>query len=61
MRFSREIHRLLAGTLVALAFVGLSLTYWALIGHNSILSRDDNPRTIEALARIQRGRIYDRN
>lgn len=61
MRFSREIRRLLVGSLVALALLGLSASYWALAGPATILLREDNPRTIEALSRIQRGRIVDRN
>lgn len=61
MPFSREIHRILLGTLLVMALVGFSAAYWAIAGRDTILQRDDNPRLIEALARIQRGSIYDRH
>ncbi len=59
MHSTREIRRIGAGTLIVLAIIGLSATYWSLAGRDSILLRDDNPRQIEAIARIQRGKIYD--
>ena len=61
MQFSREIHRILFGTLFVMALIGISAAYWAIVGQNTILQRDDNPRLIEAMARIQRGSIYDRH
>lgn len=61
MRFSRAIHRILFGALFVMALIGISAAYWAIIGQNTILQRDDNPRLIEAMARIQRGGIYDRH
>ena len=60
MHDSRTIRHILAGTLVCLALVGLSATYWSLAGQNTLLLRDDNPRIIEAQREIQRGGIYDR-
>lgn len=60
MPYSRTIRHVLAGTLVCLALVGLSATYWALAGQNSLLLREDNPRIIEAQRDIVRGGVYDR-
>ncbi len=61
MQFANEIQHLFLGTLIAFAIVGLSATYWAITGRDTILLRDDNPRIIEEIARIQRGSIYDRD
>ena len=61
MQFSRAIHRILFGTLFVMALISISAAYWAIAGQNTILQRDDNPRLIEAMARIQRGSIYDRH
>ena len=61
MQLSRGIRHILFGTLAFLLLIGLSATYWAIAGRDSLLQRDDNPRRIEALAAIQRGSIYDRN
>ena len=60
MSYSREIRRILFGTLAFLALIGMSATYWAVAGQQTLLLREDNPRLIEALASIQRGGIYDR-
>lgn len=59
MRGAREIQRISIGVLILLAAVAISAAYWAIIGPDTILQRDDNPRQFEALARIQRGSIYD--
>ncbi|MCY3976715.1 MAG: penicillin-binding transpeptidase domain-containing protein [Chloroflexi bacterium] len=61
MAFSRGIRHLLLGSLACLLLIGLSATYWAVAGRDSLLLRADNPRLIEALAAIQRGSIFDRN
>jgi len=61
MQFAREIQRIFFSTLIAFAIVGLSATYWAVSGPDTILLREDNPRIIENIARIQRGNIYDRD
>lgn len=60
MHYARTIRHILAGTLIGLALVGLSATYWALAGRDSLLLREDNPRIIEAQRDILRGGIYDR-
>jgi peptidoglycan glycosyltransferase len=60
LHYSRGIRHLLLGTLASLLVIGLSATYWAIVGRESLLLRADNPRVIEALAAIQRGSIFDR-
>ncbi len=59
MQYSRTIRHILAGTLICLALVGLSATYWALAGQDSLLLREDNPRIIEAQRDVRRGGIFD--
>jgi peptidoglycan glycosyltransferase len=61
MQFAREINRLLIGVLAVLLIVAGAATYWAIVGTDTILKRQDNPRQVEVEARIQRGSIYDRN
>jgi cell division protein FtsI/penicillin-binding protein 2 len=59
--FSREIQRLLFGVLSAFAIIAAAATYWAISGADTILKREDNPRLVEAEARIIRGNVLDRN
>ena len=61
MQFARPIHHILLGSLLGMALIGLAAAYWAIGGQSAILRRGDNPRLIEAAARIQRGSIYDRH
>lgn len=61
MTFSREISRLMFGILISFFIVTASASYWAIVGADSILLRDDNPRSVENEAAIQRGSIYDRD
>ncbi len=61
MSFTREIHRLLLGVLVAFALVAVSASYWAISGTDTILKREDNPRLVEAEQHILRGNIFDRS
>ena len=61
MPSARRIRHILFGTLASLALVGAAATYWAIAGPETLLLREDNPRIVEALARIQRGAIYDRH
>lgn len=61
MAFSREISRLMFGLLIAFFIVIGSASYWAIVGADSILLREDNPRLVEDEANIQRGSIYDKN
>lgn len=60
MSFVREIKQLLFVIILAFVVVALSAAYWAIIGPDTILVRDDNPRLVEAESRIARGKIYDR-
>ncbi len=55
-----ELRRVSAGILIAFLFVALSAAYWSVVGAEGLLSREDNPRLIEAEAVLQRGRIFDR-
>ncbi len=48
---------LLSGFLI----VALSLFFWGILRAQSLLSRDDNPRLVEAEQRIKRGTIFDRH
>ena len=43
----------------AFLLVGASLLFWGVIRSSALLARDDNPRRLEAEARIQRGSILD--
>lgn len=61
MMFSREINRVLIGVLVCFLAVGIAATYWAVIGPDTVLQRDDNPRRVLAESGIQRGGLYDRS
>lgn len=60
MHAARALNRLAAGVLVAFALVALAAAYWAIIGPDTILTRADNPRLVEAEASIVRGDIVDR-
>lgn len=61
MQFNREIQRVLGGFLVFLGVISLTAAYWAVTGPERLLSREDNPRLVEARASIQRGAIVDRD
>lgn len=61
MRFEREIRHLSLGLLLAFLVVAGSAAYWAALGEETILRREDNPRLVLAEAAIRRGTIYDRN
>lgn len=61
MLFARQIRASLFALLACLALIGIAAAFWAITGRNSLLLREDNPRRVEALARIQRGSISDRH
>lgn len=61
MQFTAEINRLLVGMMILFGVVALAAGYWAVVGADTILLRDDNPRRVEAQAAILRGSILDRN
>ena len=56
-----KIHRVTAVILLSFVLVGAALVYWSVGRADAILSREDNPRLVEAELRIQRGQILDRN
>jgi peptidoglycan glycosyltransferase len=61
MQFTHEINRLVSGMLIVFGIVVVSAAYWALIGPDTLTSRQDNPRLVEAEAAIMRGSIFDRD
>jgi penicillin-binding protein A len=61
MGFERQINRLMIGMLMAFVSVGIAGAYWAIVGPDTILLREDNPRRVEAEARILRGTIEGRD
>jgi penicillin-binding protein A len=61
MYYTTEIRRLLIGIIVLLLGVASAALYWAVIGPDTILRRQDNPRLVEAEAALLRGSISDRN
>ncbi len=61
MQFTREVNRLVIGLLALFGIVTMAAAYWAVIGPDTILKRDDNPRRVEAAASILRGSLLDRD
>jgi penicillin-binding protein A len=61
VQFTREINRLLLGILAIFGMIGLSASYWAVFGPDTILQREDNPRRVLAEASIIRGDMVDRD
>lgn len=61
MPFAKEIQTTVIGLLAAFFLVALAAGYWAVTGPDTILSREDNPRLVEAESSILRGRLYDRD
>jgi peptidoglycan glycosyltransferase len=61
MQFTREINRLLLALLIGFCIIALAAAYWAVVGPDTILLRQDNPRLVLAEANIRRGSIFDRN
>lgn len=60
MHSKRELQHLLAGVLFLLGLVGGIAAYWAVVGPDTLLNRDDNPRLFEQRAGIVRGQLVDR-
>ena len=56
-----HLHKMQRAILFGFFAVALSLIFWSILRGNAILTRDDNPRLVEAELRIQRGRILDRS
>src|SRR5690606_7031558 len=61
MQLNREINWLMAGILGVFLVVAVAAAYWGIVGPNTILRREDNPRLVEAEARLIRGDIFDRS
>lgn len=61
MQLTREINRLLIGLLLAFLVMVGAATYWAVVGADTILQRDDNPRLVLDEQAIRRGSLYDRD
>lgn len=59
MNLNREIRLLMLGLLIAFGAIAFAAGYWAVIGPDTILIREDNPRLVEAEARRLRGGLYD--
>lgn len=55
----RSLQQLTLLLLLGFAVVGMLLGYWGVVRAPALASREDNPRTILAERRIQRGRILD--
>ena len=47
--------------LIAFILTAFSLIFWTVLRAENILAREDNPRQVDALLQIQRGRILDKN
>jgi len=60
MQFTREISTLLLALIIGFIIIVLSASYWAIVGPDTILDREDNARLVEDEANLQRGSIYDR-
>lgn len=61
MQFTREINRLLLGMLIGLLLMVIAATYYAVVGPQTLLNREDNARLFEREAAIRRGTVYDRS
>ena len=60
-QFQRKVQRLLLVVSGAFLAVALTLVYWGVFRSATLAARDDNPRSVEAALRIERGRILDNN
>lgn len=58
---AHRLQHLNLSLLVGFLFVALGLIYWGIGQANTLNTREDNPRPVEAELRIQRGTIYDVN
>jgi len=54
-----RIQRLFLFLLFGYLLMGAGTMWWGILRGDEILAREDNPRTVEAELRIQRGRIFD--
>lgn len=56
-----QLLQLTAFILASFVMVTASLFFWTAVRAPSLLAREDNPRLVEAVLRIQRGTIFDQN
>ncbi len=61
MELTREVQRLALSFLALFILIGAAAAYWAVFGADTILLREDNPRTVEDEAAIRRGGLYPLN
>lgn len=61
MQFTREINRVLVILLILFGIVAFGAGYWAALGADTILQREDNPRLVLDELSIMRGDILDRD
>lgn len=57
----RHLQNMLTLILALFGLVALSLAIWPVLRASAILTREDNPRLVEAELRIQRGTIFDQD
>jgi penicillin-binding protein A len=57
--YLQRLRHIQAGFLIAFLLTFLAFASWAVWWSPALASREDNPRTVEAELRIQRGAIYD--
>lgn len=56
-----NLQKLSGAILFAFLLVALALVFWSVLRAPLLLGREDNPRLVEAVLRLQRGRILDTN
>lgn len=61
MQSTNNIQQVARLILIAFILTAFSLVFWSILRAEDILARDDNPRQVDAVLQIQRGRILDRN
>ena len=61
MQSTNNIQQVARLILIAFVITAFSLVFWSVLRAEAILARDDNPRQVDAVLQIQRGRILDVN
>jgi penicillin-binding protein A len=61
MQSTNNIQQVARLILIAFLITAFSLVFWSVLRAEGILARDDNPRQVDAVLQIQRGRILDKN
>lgn len=60
-KLERPLPQISTALLTAFLAIALTLIFWSIVRSGSLLSREDNPRLIQAEQRIARGTILDQN